>query len=140
GLLRIGIGLLPFIVVGAVLVLAYNLELFGGRLHTDLGFALSWGAFPVLTSYFAQAGRLSPAALLAAAAACAISRAQRHLSTPARSIRRRTRHVTGTVTFVDGSSRPLDEHVLLQPLEDALRSLSWGVVALAVGMAVARLG
>lgn len=140
GLLRIGIGLLPFIVVGTVLVLAYNLELFGGRLHTDLGFALSWGAFPVLTSYFAQAGRLSLSALLAAIAACAISRAQRHLSTPARSIRRRTRQVTGTVTFVDGSSHRIDEDVLLRPLEGALRSLSWGMVALAVGMAVARLG
>jgi hypothetical protein len=139
GILRIGIGLLPFIVVGVFLVLAYNLELFGGRLHTDVGFALSWGAFPVLTGYFAQAGHLSLSAILAAVGACAISRAQRHLSTPARSIRRQTRQVRGTVTFVDGSSRPLDEAVLLQPLEGALRALSWGMVALAVGMAVARL-
>lgn len=36
GVLRVGIGLLPFIGVGVCLVLAYNLELFGGRIHTDL--------------------------------------------------------------------------------------------------------
>jgi hypothetical protein len=139
GLVRVGIGLLPFIVVGVFLVLAYNLELFGGRLHTGLGFSLSWGAFPVLTAYFAQAGHVSPSAILAAVGACAISNAQRHLSMPARSIRRQTRQVTGTVTFVDGSSRPLDEEVLLRPLEGALQALSWGMVALALGMAVARL-
>ena len=28
-------------------------ELLGGRIHTDLGFALSWGAFPALTAYVA---------------------------------------------------------------------------------------
>src|ERR1700738_4943915 len=31
--------LIPFVLVGIVLVLGYNLELFGGALHTDLGFA-----------------------------------------------------------------------------------------------------
>jgi hypothetical protein len=140
GILRLGIGLLPFIVIGVCLVLAYNLELVGGRLHTDFGFSLSWGAFPVLTAYFAQAGRLSLSAILVAVAACAVSSAQRQLSTPARSIRRQTRKVTGTMTLMDGSSRLLDEDALLQPIEGALQSLSWGMVALAMGMAVARLG
>src|ERR1051325_7112123 len=37
-----GLVLIPFIVVGVVLVFGYNLELFGGVLHTDLGFALAW--------------------------------------------------------------------------------------------------
>jgi hypothetical protein len=140
GIRWIGVGLLLFIAVGIVLVLAYNLELVGGRLHTDLGFALSWGAFPVLTGYFAQAGHLSLSAVLAAVGASAIARAQRHLSTPARSIRRRTRQVRGTLTLTDGSIRPIDEQTLLEPLEGALRALSWGIVALAVGLALARLG
>ena len=140
GVRWIGVGLLPFIVVGVFLVLAYNLELFGGRLHTDLGFALSWGAFPVLTGYFAQAGRLNFSAILAAIGASAISRAQRHLSTPARSIRRRTRQVRGKVTLIDGSIQPIDENTLLEPLEGGLRALSWGIVALAVGVALSRLG
>ena len=38
-----------FIAAGVFLVLAYNLELFGGSIHSDLWFALAWGAFPVLT-------------------------------------------------------------------------------------------
>ena len=33
---------------GAFIVVAYNLELFGGRFHTDFWFALAWGAFPAL--------------------------------------------------------------------------------------------
>src|SRR6185503_10929744 len=37
--------IVPLVAVGAFLVPAYNLELLGGRLHTDLGFALAWGAF-----------------------------------------------------------------------------------------------
>ncbi len=46
-----------FIVVGVFLVVAYNLELFGGAVHSDVWFALAWGAFPVVTAYFAQTGR-----------------------------------------------------------------------------------
>jgi hypothetical protein len=51
GIARAGWGLLPFLVIGPVLVVAYNAELFGGIIHTDLGFAVAWGAFPVLTAY-----------------------------------------------------------------------------------------
>jgi len=65
GLSRVGWILLPFIVVGPILVVAYNLELFGGRVHTDVGFAAAWGAFPLLTGYVAQAGRLDVAAVIA---------------------------------------------------------------------------
>jgi len=38
-------------VIGPVLVIAYNAELFRRHHHTDLGFAVAWGAFPVLTAY-----------------------------------------------------------------------------------------
>ncbi|MEX2421870.1 MAG: hypothetical protein WD670_08660, partial [Actinomycetota bacterium] len=62
-----------FIVTGAFLVVAYNLELFGGVVHSDLWFALAWGAFPVLTAYFAQTGTIRIEAVLAAAACAAIS-------------------------------------------------------------------
>ena len=78
--------ILPLVAVGVVLVPVYNLELLGGRAHTDLGFALSWGAFPVLTAFVAQTGALRVEALLAAAWATALSLAQRRLSrTAARS-------------------------------------------------------
>jgi hypothetical protein len=139
GLTRLGPGLLPFIAVGVLFVFAYNLELLGGKLHGDFWFALSWGAFPVLTAYFAQAGRLSIGAGAAAIAAFALSFGQRSLSTPARLLRRRSRSVSGTVTFSDGSAVELDEATLLGPLEQALRAFSWGVVALAIGMAASKI-
>src|SRR6266536_429992 len=76
--------LLAFVAVGAFVVCAYNLELFGGRLHSDLWFALDWGAFPLLTAYFACAGRIRGEAVLAAAFATLTSYAQRRLSSPVR--------------------------------------------------------
>jgi hypothetical protein len=139
GITRAGWILLPFIVVGPLLVVGYNAELFGGLIHTDLGFAAAWGAFPTLTGYVAQAGRLAVAPVLAAGAAMAISAGQRHLSTPARTLRRRTVAVAGSMTMTDGSVTAIDTRRLLEPLERALRSLSWGVVLLAAALAVARL-
>jgi hypothetical protein len=80
--------LLPFIAVGAFIAIAYNLELFGAAFHGDVWFAASWGAFPLLTAYFASAERVRPAALAAAAFALVMSLAQRTLSTPVRAARR----------------------------------------------------
>ncbi len=139
GVPRVGLGLLIFIVVGPVLVLGYNLELVGGRLHSDAGFAFSWGAFPTVTGYFAQAERVDVVALLAGAATFGLSYAQRSLSTPARLLRRRVVGIDGSLTLEDGTARPLDDRFLLEPLERALRALSWSMVALALGLAAARL-
>ena len=138
GVTRVGFGLLPFIAAGIVFVFAYNLELLGGKLHGDFWFALSWGAFPLLTAYFAQTGRISIGALAASAGAFALSYGQRSLSTPARLLRRRSRSVTGIVELRDGTQVRLDEAALLRPLEQALRAFSWGVVALALGLAATR--
>lgn len=140
GVVRVGWTLVPFIVIGPLLVVAYNAELFGGVVHTDWGFAAAWGAFPVLTAYVAQAESLSWAAVLAAGFALVLSLAQRALSTPARTVRRRVRRVEGSMTFADGSEKVVDKRTLLDPLEAALRYMAWGVVLLAAGLAVARLG
>lgn len=140
GVARVGVVLVPFIVIGPVLVVAYNAELLGGLVHTDLGFALSWGSFPVLVGYVAQDAGLGPAAVVGAGAACALSLAQRALSTPARMLRRQVRRVDGALTVADGTTRTIDETMLRLPLERALRAMSWGVVALAAALAVARLG
>jgi hypothetical protein len=134
-----GAVLLPFMVAGPALVVAYNAELFGGAVHTDLGFAAAWGAFPALTGYVAQAGNLSVAAVLASGAALALSAAQRRLSAPARTIRRRVLRAEGTITFADGHAVPVTPRLLLDPLERTLRALSWAVVLLAAALAVARL-
>ena len=140
GLLRVGWPLLPFLVAGPFLVIAYNAELFGGIIHTDAGFAAAWGAFPVLTAYVAETGRLSAGSVLAAGAAFGLSAAQRSLSTPARLLRRRAAQVTGSITMADGQVLAIDSQLLLRPLERALRALSWSVVALAAALAVVRLG
>jgi len=139
GLSRVGWVLLPFIVAGPILVVAYNLEIFGGRVHTDIGFAAAWGAFPLLTGYAAQAGSLDVAAVIGALGAFALSYAQRTLSTPARLIRRHVTGVDGALSLDDGTLRQLDEDALLAPLERALRWLSWATVALAIALATARL-
>lgn len=140
GLSRIGWPLVPFLIVGPLLVVTYNLEWFGGLIHTDVGFAASWGAFPVLTAYVAQTGTWSAGALLAALFAFALSVAQRRLSTPARSVRRRAMRVEGHMTLRDGQVVPIDEGTLLAPLEHTLRALSWATVLLATSLAVTRLG
>ena len=140
GVAKIGLSIVPFVVLGPILVVAYNAELFGGVVHTDLGFAAAWGAFPVLTGYVAQARAVSLAAVLAAAGALGLSLAQRALSTPARRLRRRVRAVRGVMVMADGTEHPIDERTLLAPLERALQTLSWAVVALAAALAVARLG
>jgi len=139
GVYVVGWILIPFMVAGPILVIAYNAELFGGAMHTDFGFAAGWGAFPVLTAYVAQAGTLAVAPVLAAVGAFALSAAQRQLSTPARNIRRRAIQVSGSVAFADGRIVPITTASLLEPLERALRATSWAIVLLAAAMAVARL-
>jgi hypothetical protein len=138
GVATVGPGLLAFVAIGPLLVLGYNLELFGGWMHTDVGFAVAWGAFPVLVGYFVQAERLDLTAVLGAAAALAFSIAQRSLSTPARVVRRKASRIDGSMTMHDGSVDALDGRVLLAPLERALSALSWGMVALALALTAAR--
>ena len=140
GITQTGWLLLPFMVAGPVLVVAYNMEFFDGFLHNELGFAAAWGAFPALTGYVAQQGTLSLAAVAAGAAALALSAAQRRLSTPARTIRRRAVRIDGTMTLADGTPAPIGPEVILAPLEGALRAMSWGLVLLAAALAIARLG
>jgi hypothetical protein len=120
------------------LVLAYNLELFAGAFHSDAWFAVAWGAFPVLTGYFAQAGRLGPEAVLAAIACAAVSSAQRTLSTPVRRLRRHVERVSGEIELADGSAEPIDAASLRAAPEGALRALSVAMPALAAALLVAR--
>jgi hypothetical protein len=46
-------------------LLAYNLELFSGRFHTDFWFAMSWGFLPVLAGYVVQTDSANLTALAA---------------------------------------------------------------------------
>jgi hypothetical protein len=107
--------LAPFVVAGAFIVVAYNLELFGGAFHSTLWFALAWGALPALAGYVVQAGTIRAEAVAAAGYAALLSYVQRVLSTPVRAARRQH----GTVQ---------------RELETALKGLA--AASVAIGLAV----
>jgi hypothetical protein len=139
GILSVSAWLIPLVVLGPLLAVAYNLELFGGRLHDDTWFALAWGGFPAFTGYFVNALQIRPAGILVAAACTLLSLAQRRLSTPVRELRRRTAAVTGTQSLTTGETRALDAETLAAPLEGALRALWLALVILAIGLIAVRL-
>jgi len=132
--------LLAFVAAGAFLVVAYNLELAGGVFHGDLWFAAAWGAFPVLTAYFASARTLHGEAAAAAAFAFLSSWAQRRLSTQVRLVRRRVAEVEGHVLLHDGDTRPVDASLLAAAPEAALKALAAAMVLLAGALLLARAG
>jgi hypothetical protein len=131
--------IVPFILVGAFLVIAYDLEAFGGAFHSDAWFAVAWGSFPALTSAFAQQRSVTVAAVLVAAACGAVSIAQRALSTPVRALRRHAVEVAGEVRLDDGRREPIDARTLRMPPEAALRWLSIAMPLVGGGLVLSRL-
>jgi hypothetical protein len=125
--------------IGLFLVLAYNLELLGGRFHSDLWFGLAWGGFPVVCGYAAVAGDLSVAALLAAAFAVLLSLAQRALSNHVRFVRRRVAAVDAVLELEDGSRERIDVERLIAADELGLRLLAATSVMLAAALIAFRL-
>ncbi len=147
GAVAIGVGgvivvspwLAPLVLVGGAFLPAYNLELVGGRFHSDLWFAVGWGGFPAFTGYFVNAQEIALPGLLIAAGCTAMSVAQRRLSSPARELRRRTLSVEGVRTLSDGVTEPLSVAGLLAPLDGALAALSLATVVTACALVAARL-
>ena len=136
--LRSTLWLLVFVAAGAFVVLAYNLELFGGAFHSDLWFAGAWGAFPILTAYFASARTLRGEAIAAAAFAFLASWAQRRLSTQVRLVRRRVVAVEGRAVLDDGEELEIDAGLLARAPEAALQTLAAAFVLLAAALLLAR--
>lgn len=139
GVATVSITLVPLVVAGAFIVVAYNLELFGGRFHSDVWFAAAWGAFPALTGYWVNALAVTVEGVLVTGACFVLSVAQRRLSTPARELRRRTVSVSGEQQLADGTVIQLDRARLAAPLDGALKACALGLVLLAVGLVVGRL-
>jgi hypothetical protein len=119
--------LLAFVAFGGFIVVAYNLELFGGRFHGDWWLAVSWGATPILAAYVAAAEELTWEALFAAAFGVLLLVAQRRLSTPVRAVRR-------TMPDVEDAARA----ALISGAEDALQAMAAAVVCLAVALVILR--
>src|SRR5436190_12276911 len=84
GVVTVSLTLMPLVAAGAFIAVAYNLELFSGRFHSDVWFAAAWGAFPALTGYWVNALVVRAEGVLIVAACFVLSVAQRRLSTPAR--------------------------------------------------------
>ena len=126
---------LLFVIGGAAIVVLYAFE--APLVHSDVGFALGWGAFPVVTTAFATGAHPVPTAL-AALAATLLSLAQRRLSTRARSIRRRAVGVSGEIVYADGSREAIDAHALLGAPEGALSLLWIALCAVALAVLLAR--
>ena len=131
GAATVGPAFLLFVIGGGALVVLYGFE--APLVHTDTGFALGWGAFPVAATGYAAGAHAVPI-VLASLAAALLSLAQRRLSTRARSIRRRTESVTGKIVYTDGSTEAVDAKALLSAPEGAL-SIMW-LALLAVSLAV----
>jgi hypothetical protein len=144
GCVYVSATLIPFILFGAFIAPAYNLELFGGRFHTDFWLAASWGGFSAFTGWWVNSlGLHSPREAVATGAAVLacffLTLVQRRLSTPVRELRRRTATVAGEQRLSDGTVRQLDRAVLTAPLDGALRGLSVAVPLLAVAALAVRL-
>jgi hypothetical protein len=139
GALSFRLWLILLVPVGLFLVLAYNLELLGGRLHSDVWFGLAWGGFPVVCGYAAVAGEIGAAALVAAAFAILLSLAQRALSNRVRFVRRHVDDVRGELELRDGSREIIDAHWLIAAEERGLRLLAAASVVLAAALVVYRL-
>lgn len=103
-------------------LLAYNLEWFQGRFHTDAWFGLSWGSLPVLAGYVLQTNRLSVASLLVAASMGLLSLVEIKASRPYKTMRRE-----GGVAGQAAASEQM------RSLESILKSISAGIMLLGAG-------
>ena len=126
---------LAIVVIGTLLVISYGREL--PIVHSDVGFALAWGGFPVVASAAANGAPLL-ATVAAAIGASLLSLAQRRLSTPVRRIRRKALEVNGSVRYRDGTTERLDRAALIAAPEAGLRLLWLAMFALSIGALVAR--
>jgi ubiquinone/menaquinone biosynthesis methyltransferase len=131
----LGLWFLVLVAVGAALVISYGLEV--PVVHSDLGFALAWGAFPVLASAMAN-GAPPLATLVAAIGASLLSLAQRRLSTPVRRVRRKAAEVSGSVRYRDGTVEEIDAARLIAAPEAALRLIWLAIAAISIGALLAR--
>lgn len=128
-----------FVAFGGFIVTFYNLGLWHNRFHTDFWFAFSWGAFPVLTSYWVNASRFDVAVVLVAVGCFFLTLAQRTLSTPVRTIRRKALVVEGHIDLADGERINLDREKIILVPERALVLLGIAIMVLAAGLLTFRL-
>jgi hypothetical protein len=106
-------------------------------LHTPLGFALAWGAFPTLVGYWAQTQTIEVPVIIVSGAMTFLSLAQRALSTPARQIRRSVERAE-LVMHRTSSTETWSESQILASWERPLKLLVAAVLVLTIGLLLAR--
>ena len=126
---------LVLVAIGAALVVSYGLEM--PIVHSDVGFAIAWGGFPVIASAAANGAPLL-ATIVAAIGAALLSLAQRRLSTPVRRVRRKAVEVSGSVRYRDGTVEQIDAARLIGAPESGLRLIWLAIAAISIGALLAR--
>lgn len=119
--------LLLFAILEGFFIFSYNLELFGGRFHTDRWFAFSWGALPVLAGYAMQTNRISLPAVILALSMSLFSVVEIKASRPYKELKRRWPNLNG------------EEQSLLHRYETLLKCISLGVILLGGGLLLWRI-
>jgi len=107
-------------------VLAYNLEWFKGRFHTDQWFAFSWGFLPALAGYIMQTNNISIEALILVISMAFFSIVEIKASRPYKNLKQRF-DILGD-----------EEKSLITRYEAILKSISLGVILLGVGLLIWR--
>jgi hypothetical protein len=113
----------PIAIAEGFFLLAYNLEWFDGRFHTDGYFALSWGALPVIAGYVMQTNTIAASAVLMAGATALLSLVEIRASRPYKDWKR---------------AGLLNTPVNLSFLEGILKCISGGVLLLGLSLALLR--
>ncbi len=112
----------PVAILEGFFVLAYNLEWFKGRFHTDGWFCFSWGFLPLVAGYILQTNAISPAAVVLGASMALLSRIEIKASRPYKELKKR-------------AAPPTEEEArVMERYETMLKSVSLGVILLAAGL------
>lgn len=126
----VGLPLLILVGVQALCAVGYPLaRWFGGALHRDSVFALSWGSLPFVTSYYAQAGTLSFLSVTAAVPLAVVALVEIRLSRASRRLRAEARTFSSHPSLT--SSRP---GCSFRDFDRALQVLSLATIAVAFGL------
>jgi hypothetical protein len=129
--------LLAFIVLETFFLLAYNLEISAEKFHSDLSFAVSWAALPVIISYYVNALAVTPAVILVALASAATAGIEINLSRWCKDWRRRSS--LREMTFEDGTTLSMTTTQLIAKPEKCLKLIVVAVDLVAVGLILFRL-
>jgi len=117
----------PVAILEGFFVFSYNLEMFGGRFHTDYWFAFSWGFLPVLAGYVMQANEISAEAVLLGLSMALLSHVEIKASRPYKELKKRL------------ATLGAHEKMLMERYETILKSLSLGVMVLGAALLMRKL-